>query len=160
MGTIWRPVTSILAAIVCLLWVSQTKAQDYEKKVRMRDLPKPVQRTVREQSRNATLRGLTKEVEKGKTYFEAELRINGHSKDVLIDPTGVVVEIEEEVPLNSLTAEVRAAIEKSAGNGRIVYVESITKNGTVVAYEAHIEKAGKRSEVKVSSDGEVLPSEG
>jgi len=37
---------------------------------------------------------------------------------------------------------------KQAGKGRILSVESITKNNAVVAYDAHVKTAGKISEIK------------
>jgi hypothetical protein len=93
----------------------------------MKDLPPTVRKTVEEQSKRATLRALSREVEAGKTYYEAELKVDGRSKDVLMDPTGAVVEIEEEATLDSLPESARAAIEKQAGKRRIVSVESVTK---------------------------------
>ncbi len=134
-------------------------AQDSEKAVRMKDLPDAVRKTVQEQSKGATLRGLAKEVEDGKTFYEAELKVKGHNKDVRIDPSGAVIEIEEQVTLSSLAAEVKATILKNAGKGKITLVESITKNNTLEAYEAHVSRAGKNFEIKVSPDGRLITSE-
>ncbi len=114
-----------------------------ETNVKMADLPPAVRSTVQVQSKGAVVRGLSKEVEEGNTFYEAELKTNGHNKDVLIDPAGNVVEIEEEVAVASLPAPVRAAFEKRAGSGKILGVESITKGSTVVAYEARIRTAGR-----------------
>ena len=132
------------------------EAQDHEKRVRMKDLPAAVQRTVREQSRGAAIRGLSQETENGKTNYEAELRVNGHNRDVLIDPSGAVVEIEEQVTLASLPPAVKKTIEQKAGGGRVGIVESITKGDAVVAFEAHLRKAGKSLEIKVSPDGQLI----
>jgi hypothetical protein len=126
-----------------------------ETRVSMKELPPAVQKTVQEQSGGATLRGLTKEVEHGKTFYEAELNVNGHNRDVLIGADGTVAEIEEEVPLASLSTPVKSALEKAAGDGKIVSVESITEGGAVTAYEAKIRRAGKTSEVKVDPDGKI-----
>lgn len=153
-----QSVTAFSLLGLSFLMTPNALSQDYEKRVKMKDLPKAVRNTVLEQSKGATLRGLSKEVEKGKIFYEAELRVNGHNKDVLIDPTGAVVEVEEEVPLSSVPAAVRATIEKNTGKGRIVNVESVTRNNTVVAYEAHI-KSGKRAEIKVDADGKLLTKE-
>ena len=124
-----------------------------EKRVKMESLPPAVQKTVQEQAKGATIRGLSKEIEDGKTFYEAELKINGHNKDVLIDPAGLVVEVEEEVALDSLPAAVKDAIQKHAAKGQIVLVESVIKNDAIVAYEAKIKTAGKTSEVRVNPDG-------
>jgi uncharacterized membrane protein YkoI len=139
-----------------LLFSANTFAQNSEKSVKMKNLPVAVQKTVQEQSKGATIRGLSKEIDAGKTIYEVELKVNGHNKDLLIDPTGAVVEIEEEVTLASLPPAVKAEIEKQAGSGKIVMVESITKNDAIVAYEAHVKTGKKRSEVKVSPDGQPI----
>lgn len=135
-------------------------AQASEKKVRMKDLPKAVQKTVQEQSKGAALSGLSKEVEHGKTYYEVELKVNGHGKDILIDPAGAIVEVEEEVTMASLPPAVKTAIEAKADKGRIIKVESITKNNALVAYEAQVNTAGKKSEVKVGPEGKPVDNEG
>src|SRR5262249_21726160 len=104
-----------------------------------------------------TIKGFSKETEHGKTYYEVEMKINGHGKDVLIDSTGRVVEIEEEVALGALPPDVQAGIAQQAGKGKVLKVESITKDNAVVMYEAQIRKAGKKSEIKVGLDGKRLP---
>jgi len=152
------------AAMLCLLslgplFCARAIAQDSEKPVKMGSLPPSVQATVKEQSRGATLRGLSKEVKGGKTFYEAELKVDGHNKDVLIDSTGAVVEVEEEVPVDSLPPAVRAEMEKHAAGGRIIMVESITKDNVIVAYEAHIKIGNKSLEIKVGSDGQLIGTE-
>jgi hypothetical protein len=142
--------------ILCLLFSAGVMAQDSEKPVKMKDLPAAVQATVKQQSEGATILGLSKEIEGGKTFYEVEMKANGHKKDVIIDPTGAIFAIEEEVPLASLPPAVKAEIEKQAGKGKIVLVESITMNDAVTAYEAHV-KTGKRyREVKVGPDGQLI----
>jgi hypothetical protein len=82
--------------------------------------------------------------------------VNGHNKDVLIDSTGAVVEIEEQVALGSLPPAVKAQIEKQAGRGKIVMVESLTRKGAFVGYEAHVKNGKKRLEIKVGPDGQLI----
>ena len=151
-----RVLPAVLLATSLLAFGS---AQGKETKVKMKDLPAAVQKTVQEQSKGATVSGLSKEVEHGKTYYEVELKVNGHGKDILIDPAGAIVEVEEEVTMASLPSAVKAAIEAKAGKGRIVKVESITKNNTLVAYEAQVNTAGKKSEIKVGPAGQSMDSE-
>jgi hypothetical protein len=124
-----------------------------EKRIKMESLPPAVQKTVHEQSKGGTIRGLAKEIEGGKTFYEAELTINGHNKDLVIDPAGSLVEVEEEVALDSVPAAVKDAIQKRAAKGQIVVVESVSKQDTIVAYEAKIKTAGKTSEIAVKPDG-------
>lgn len=129
-----------------------------EKPVKITDLPPAVRRTVEEQSKGATIRGLSTEVEHGKTIYEVEMTVNGHGKDVSMDASGTVIEVEEEVALGSIPAAARAAIEKAAAGGKIAKVEKVTGEKEV-AYEAALRKDGKRSEVRVSADGSMLPED-
>jgi hypothetical protein len=45
----------------------------------------------------------------------------------------------------------RDALQKQAGSGKILNVESVTR-GSTVSYEAVIQKNGKKSEVAVNAD--------
>ena len=125
-----------------------------ERKVRMSDLPAAVQQTVREKTKGVEVLGLDEEVEDGKTFYEVETRVNGKTNDILIDTAGVVVEMEEEVSLDTIPEPARAAILREAGAGKIRIVEAVTKDAVTV-YEAHVKKAGKTSEVVVAADGTV-----
>jgi hypothetical protein len=124
-----------------------------ETKVQMKDLPTAVQKTVEEQTRTAKLRGLSKEVEGGKTFYEAETTLNGKSRDILIDPAGAVVEVEEATTLAAIPEAARKAFQQQAGTaGKILSVETVTR-GAVTNYEAVIQKGGKKSEFAVHADG-------
>jgi len=151
--------THLLAAIAAggLLLAGTASAQ--EKKIKRSELPAAVEKTVAAQSEGATIRGFSEEKEKGQTFYEAEMTVNGHSKDVLIAADGTVVEIEEQVALDSLSPEVRAGLQAKAGAGKILKVESLTKKGKLVAYEAKVETNGKKSEVQVGPDGKPLDHE-
>jgi hypothetical protein len=127
-----------------------------EKKIKRSDLPAAVEKTVAKESVGATIRGFSEEKENGQTFYEAEMTVNGHGKDVLIDASGNVVEVEEQVELSSLSAEVQAGLKTKAEGATIVKVESIKKRDKLVAYEAKAQKDGKKKEVQVGPDGKPL----
>jgi len=131
-------------------------AASAEKKIKRSELPAPVQTTVAAQSKGATVRGFSEEKENGQTYYEAELRVSGHSKDVLMDPLGNIVEVEEEVALEALPASVREGLLAKAASSKLVKVESLTKQGKLVAYEAQLVTKGKKSEIQVGPNGKPL----
>ena len=139
---------------VCLAVLGLAPAFGAEKKVKMKDLPAAVQKTVQEQTKGGQLKGVSTEVENGKALYEAETVVNGRSRDYVIDEAGAVVEVEDEVTLDSIPAPAKAAIKRSAGSGKILKVELVTK-GTTVTYEAELLKAGKKSEVAVAADGSI-----
>lgn len=118
-------------------------------KVQLKDLPPAVQKTVREETKNATLVGIGKEKENGKTVYELETKVNGKTRDLMIDAAGKVYVVEEEVPLDSLPPAVKTALQS---RGKVLKVETVTK-ATAMTYEAQVEKNGKKSEVELGADG-------
>jgi len=146
-----------LAAATSLFFVLSVLAA--EKKIKRSDLPPAVEKTVAAQSFGATIQGFSEERENGQTFYEAEMTVNRHNKDILMDAGGVVVEIEEQIAMDSLPTDVQDALRAKAGKGKIVTVESITKHEKLVAYEAAILTKGKRSEVQVDPQGKHLSHE-
>jgi uncharacterized membrane protein YkoI len=130
-------------------------AQGSEKKVKMQDLPAAVQQAVKEHSQGATIKGLAMEVEKGKKLYEAELSVNGKSRDITFDEQGKLMSAEEETTLDKIPAAARSAIEKAAGGGKIMLVEAVTEDGKTT-YEAQVTTGKKKSEVKVDADGKTV----
>ena len=147
-------VLSLITGLAALM-----SAQAQEKKIRREDLPPAVEKTVAAQSQGATIKGFSTEVEAGKTLYEVELTVNGHGKDISMDKDGKIVEVEEEVAMDSLPPEVKAGLTKAAGSGTITKVESLTKGGKLVAYEAGVKNGPKHSEVQVGPNGNKLAHE-
>ena len=94
--------------------------QGEKKSSDLEDLPAAVQATAKEQSRGATVRGYTKEIENGKPEYEIETVINGMSKDIALDENGSVLEVEQQTKLASLPAAAREGLQKQAGPGKIL----------------------------------------
>ena len=130
--------------------------QAQEKKITREQLPPAVEKTVAEQSKGATVNGFATEVEKGKRLYEVELTINGHGKDISMDKGGNIVEVEEEVAMDSLPSAVQEGLRQAAGTGTIGKIESLTKKGKLVAYEAHVKAGTKRYEIQVGPSGKKL----
>ena len=147
----------VVLAASGLLLAGTSSAQ--EKKIKRSDLPPAVEKTVAAESTGATIKGFSTEKENGQTLYEAEMTINGHSKDISMTADGSIVEIEEQVAFDSLPADVKAGLQAKAGKGKILKVESLTKKGKLVAYEAKVDANGKKSEVQVGPDGKPLDHE-
>ena len=144
----------LVSAFMALVLTSAAHAQ--ERKLTRAQLPPAVEKTVAAESQGATIKGFATELEKGKRLYEAELVVNGHSKDISMDKNGNIVEVEEEVTMDSLLPAVQDALKRAAGKGTIGKIESLTKNGKLVAYEAHVNMGTKRSEIQVGPNGEKL----
>jgi len=145
------------AVLASMLFTLPVLAQD--KKLTKDQLPAGVQKTVDEQSKGATVRGYSMEKENGKTSYEAQLTVNGKNRDISMDSTGAITEVEDQVDFASLPDAVQAGLKKKAGTGKILSVESLTKKDKLVAYEAVVESAGKKHEVQVGPDGKPLAHE-
>jgi hypothetical protein len=144
-------------AVAGLLFAGTAAAQ--EKKIKRSDLPPAIEKTVVAQSEGATIKGFSTEKEDGKTMYELSMTVSGHSKNVLINVDGSIAEVEEQVAMDSLPAEVKAGLLAKAGKGKITEVETLTKKEKLVAYEAQVNTDGKKSEVQVGPDGKPLDHE-
>jgi hypothetical protein len=144
-------------AVIAIAFAAIAFAQ--ETKIQRADLPPAVEKAVAAQSANAIIKGFSREKENGQTYYEAEMTVDGHSKDVLFNESGGVAEVEEQVAFDSLPAPVKEGLQSKAGQGKILKIESLTKHDKLVAYEAVVQKSGKKSEIQVSPDGKPLDHE-
>src|SRR5882762_5887033 len=96
----------VLSVVVTgLATLSAIQAQ--EKKLKREELPPAVEKTVAEQSKGAAVRGFSTELEDGKRLYEVELVVSGHGKDISMDEKGNIVEVEEEVSIESLPGSVK-----------------------------------------------------
>lgn len=144
---------TFIARAMLLSLFGTSMALAAEKKVKMADLPPAVQQAIKDNTKDATLVGVSKDVENGKTEYEAGTKVNGHTKDITFDEAGKLLAVEEEVSLDSIPAAAREAIEKQAAGGKVKKVEKVTQ-GSKVFYEAPITtKDGKKSEALVLPDG-------
>ena len=146
--------TIIAATLVMGLSLSLGQAQ--ERKIKREQLPPEVEKTVARETEGATIKGFATEVEHGRKLYEASLVVKGHTKDILVDRNGNIVEVEEQVTLDSLPVAVQDAFKKRAGSGTLTLIESLTKNGQLVAYEAQVKQGKRRSEIQVGPNGEKL----
>ncbi len=94
----------VLIATVLLLVIG---AAAQERHIQRSELPPAAQKVADEQSKGATVRGYSTEVENGKREYEVESTVNGHTRDVTIAPDGTVLEVEEQVEMAELPNPVR-----------------------------------------------------
>jgi len=127
-----------------------------EEPVERGDLPPAVEKTIAEETRGATIQGFSREVEGGEVRYEVEMVVEGRHRDLLLDDQGSVLEVEDEVSLAALPEAVREGLRVAAGSGRIAQVESLSRKGRVVSYEAIVERGTERIEIQVDPDGKPL----
>jgi hypothetical protein len=106
-----------------------------------------------------TVHGCVKDVSAKKTTYEMELLTPNGSKDVTFSPQGDVLEIEQQVDQAALSPAVAAAFAKAASGGKLGKVESLTRQGQLIAYESTIEKGGKHREIAFRTDGAPMKAD-
>ena len=72
---------------------------------------------------------------------------------MLINPEGVVVAVQEEVPWNKLEPSIQSGIQSQAGDGKVAKVYSISRDGKLLRYIAIVDKGGQKTKVEVGADG-------
>jgi hypothetical protein len=83
-----------------------------ETRVKPSDLPAAVQAAMKNQIGGATIVGASKELEHGRMTYEVETKLNGKGRDLTFAENGSLLEVEQEVSLESIPAPAREAIEK------------------------------------------------
>jgi uncharacterized membrane protein YkoI len=105
------------------------------------------------QTKGATIVGASKEREHGRMTYEVEAKLNGKGRALTFAADGSLLEVEQELDLNSLPTAAKEAIEKKAAGETIKKVESVTR-GSTTSYEADVStKTGHSREVAVNADG-------
>ncbi len=145
----------LLAVLLSALFAGAVPAQVSETKANLKDLPPAVQEAVKAQSEGATLRGVSRELKDGVALYEAEMTVNGLTKDITFDAKGKIISVEAETTLSKIPEGARAAIQKAIGTGKLVLVEEVTR-GEIRYYEGHITQGGKTSEVTVDAQGKPV----
>ena len=130
-----------------------SKESDGETKVQLKSLPPAVRATVETETKSATLKGISKEKEKGQTVYELETVVDGRTRDLMIDASGKVYQVEEQIDPAKAPDAVRSALE---AKGSIVKLESVLENGKTT-YEGQVKtKAGKKVIMELDADGKPL----
>lgn len=106
-------------------------------------LPAAVQAASKKQKTPAEAKVVwVKLVRSGTTYFEMKVDSHdGRDQEIVFRPNGSIAETEEAVPLASVPAPVRKAIEAEVGTGKIVKVDRLMRDGKVY-YEGEIMENG------------------
>jgi hypothetical protein len=120
-------------------------------------LPQAITAAFKKAYPTATIRGTAKETENGKTVYEVESVDKGKARDLMYNPDGTVISIEEEVNPADLPAPVTAALTKLYPKATIAVAEKVTEGGKV-QYELQIKGADKPS-VTFTPDGKLVPAE-
>ena len=146
----------MLCIALCFALASGALAGDTE--ISKKDLPAAVLTAFEKAYPKAEIKGLTKEKENGKTFYEIESVDGKLSRDLLYLADGTVVEIEEGVPPGDLPASVKAAVGKEHPQGKIVKSEKVTR-GSEVTYAFQVKSGKATYGMAVAPDGTVIKNQ-
>jgi hypothetical protein len=132
--------------------ISVAAAAGQDVKISLKQLPPAVRQAADQNLLGGVIRGASKEIEKGQTFYEIETLRSGHARDLLFDTDGRLVAVEEVLALDAVPPAVRAAL---TAKGKVLKVESVTK-GTDVTYEAVVQRDGKKVDLLVDGAGKPL----
>jgi len=141
-------------------------------------LPPAVQKTVRSQSPNGEITGVSKTTENGMDAWKVDIRNQGANKDneliVAADgkvlssdmpnnPNGVVQDVKKALTptgavgtkFSALPESVQKTIQAHAPANQISDIERHTDNGRVI-YEVQFQDTGKNPSIKVAEDGTLV----
>lgn len=147
-----RSLTVLLAVVVfCLSFLAQ---ENIGKSLQLKDLPAVVQKTVEDNVKGGQIKNISKEKEDGIEQYEVESLVNGKSRDFNVDTKGNLLVVEESTTIDTIPAAAKVSILKKVADGKLRTVETFTKPGQPLMYEAaYIDKKGKHHEVLVKADG-------
>lgn len=156
-----RPFVFLLSLALALSFTTPAMFAQEEKpkpkKVKLKELPEAVRETVNKNALGAKIGKIERVEESDGVTFEVEMKTPNGSKDILVAENGTLLEVEEEISLAAVGTTARLAIEKAAEGGKVKKVETVKDGtGTLKYYEADIEVNGKKSEIKISPDGQPV----
>ena len=123
-----------------------------DKPMKLSDMPPIVQETIRQQTKSASIRRTLTEIENGETFYECESLQNGRTRDFLVDKTGAMVEVEDQVSLEEVPAPVKMVVQRSASGGKLTKLQRV-KRGNAITYQAAVIKNGKKTGMELRPDG-------
>lgn len=139
--------------MICLNLAFGAFAQ--EKKITQKELPAPVLASFQKTYPHATIKGVGKETENGKTYYEIESVDGKTNRDLLYLADGTVAEIEETVAAADLPASVKSAVTAKYPSGKIQKAEKTTR-GSTITYDVRVDVGNTKHEMSIDAGGKVI----
>ena len=147
-----RQTVSLVAAS---LLVIPSLSYGGEEKISMTDAPSAVQAGVKKAVGDQKIEEFSKEVEDGKTTFEAEFEVGGVDHSVTVAEDGKVIEEETDVALDALPKAVTEAVMKAEPSGKMKEAAKVTADGKS-CFEVDLMVGEVKHEIKVDEAGKVM----
>ena len=133
-----------------------SKAVEIERKVTEAEVPKAALAALKKMAGGTEITEFAEEIEHGSTFYEGSWKSpSGTNMDVLVTPSGDLVEIEEEVAADNVPSAVLNAARKAAGkNAQLAFEKK-----TMILYEVKFREGERRHEVLLTPDGRRVKEE-
>jgi hypothetical protein len=135
---------------------------DQSQVIKPADVPRKVYENFLKNYRDAKVDKIEKEEEKGKVYYEFEIKSGDREKTIIYREDGNLYAVETMISPKSLPRSVVDAIKKAYPDGEIDEADEIVK-GKETSYEVvvEIEKDGKETEyeILITADGKILETQ-
>jgi len=119
-------------------------------------LPAPILAAFKKSYPNATIKNASKETGDGKTVWEVESIDNNLTRDIVYNPDGTIVDMEEQFAIASLPAAVTAAVKAKYPKATITLAEKTTA-GAKSWFELTLKDAPVAS-IELTADGKPVPA--
>lgn len=130
--------------------------KEVERKVTEAEVPAAALAALKKLAAGAEITEFTEEIEHGSTFYEGSWKNPaGANVDVLVTPTGDLVEIEEQVSNDKVPAAVLKAAQKAAGKNTTLAFEK----KTMILYEVKFQKGDVGHELLLTPDGRRVEEE-
>ncbi len=132
------------------------RAEAGEEQISKKDVPAAVIAAFEKAYPKATMKGFSKEVEKGQTLYEIENVEGKMRRDATYTADGKVHAVEESMDIKDVPATVQQALEKKYPKAKIRVAEKVMESGSV-GYEFKLTTAeGKKAEVMFDAVGKEV----
>jgi uncharacterized membrane protein YkoI len=147
--------STVLFFALCFVALS-ANAQEME--IKKADVPKPVIEAFEKAHASAKDVKYEKEMRDGKPHFFIEYKESGMEKEFIYAEDGTLVEMELEIAVKDLPANIAEAVKKDHPKGEIIEVEKVMKaDGTLLGYEVDIKEGDvKKISLYYDTTGKLL----
>jgi hypothetical protein len=147
----------LAASALLTILAGVTSALAQEQRISCTDVPAPAREAFAKAFPKATIKGCTREIEKGRRAYEISSTEGETRRDVTFYADGTLVAVEESIPFGDVPEPVQQAVHKRYPGDEITRAEKVMRDG-IVLYEFGIKHAGKAVEIVIDPGGnEVKP---
>ncbi|MBU6409301.1 MAG: hypothetical protein KGR98_02835 [Verrucomicrobia bacterium] len=130
-----------------------------DRTVSLNQVPQAAKDTLRQYASESDVKGVDMEDQDGTQVYGFDISQGGHSFELAVTPNGKFMGTEEDIQVTDMPEAAQMALKAQAGGGNLSGFEKAVDQNHRTTYEADIEKNGKKTEVAVDADGNVVGTE-